>query len=395
MCCTLVGYLVMILRRFIWAGIAFLPGAAAAAVQHPDILSSSIGASGLASASSFAALAVMAASQERRRRNRSGTRARLLKRGALQRLSADLPAKETQLSAVSAALVPGTAAASAVLYGDEPETRDVAMARMLHVVLTSFGADRVEDLEDTDLAELYLLLDLFTPIPGKAGRLALYFRLPAEVLDLRDQLAQVAETRRTFEQQKAVFQAARAVWRSGGDGQRHGLMGNLRAMRIADPDLWHAVVAGHDMSDPAQRDAALWCLSQPLCDQASVALYLRRMLAEGVLETAMNTGDAATMAAALAAARRRTGKSGSLVHVLDLPATADPAGDAARLAKLLEEACAMSGFACPTIAAALFNALPGRAVQSRSGLCLRTGRMSQAPRWADYVDAGRVAQPVV
>lgn len=373
----------MVLKRMIWAGLAFCPGAAMAAASSPEILSMSIGATGIASASACATLAVIAASRDAGK-NGGKARARLLRKGALAKLKADLPAVDTQRATVADAMMAGAGVQPIVLHLNEPETADAAKAAIVRQAVASFGDGDLDDLPQDQLAELYLFVDLLTTTPGNAGRLAHYFRNPAEVLHLRDQLRQIAEDRARFEQQQITFQSARSFWRSAGKKGTGGLLNSLQSLRFADVDLWHYVVVKHDLTNPDQRAAADWCVMHPNCDQATLAVYIRRMLDSGAFEAAIETGDQDRLAM-LRSVILRWISAGSSQQSLVLEASPDAESDMARLAALIERLPQDTDGPRWTLPTGAFGALPGRDAQPRDHWCLQTGRMRAAPRWHDYV----------
>lgn len=343
----------------------------------------SIGATGIASASACATLAVIAASRDARKA-KSKSEPRLLRYGSLSRLHADLPPVETQRATVIGAMDLTQGAKPVVLDLNEPETMEAARAAMVRQVLTSFGYDSVEDLPEKTLAELYLFVDLLTTTPGNAGRLAHYFRKPPEVLDLRDQLQIIAEDRARFEQQQITFQSARSFWRTAGKSGTGGLLESLQSLRFSDTDLWHYVVAHHDLNNPEQREAAQWCLMHPNCDQATLAVYLRRMLDSGTLDHAVAQNDQARLDVVRSVVQRWVGSDGTQ-QVLDIAASDDPTADMARLTALLDKIATITDTPRWPLPVGVFGALPGRETLPRDHWCLDTGRMRAAPRWNDYV----------
>ena len=280
-----------------------------------------------------------------------------MRRGALRRLRRELPSAADQRATLAGCLRHLGEAETAW----HPETAQASRARALEMAMVSLGARELDEATDAQVAELFVLHRLLLSEPGEAGRLAQEFRTPAQILQLRDDLTRAAQKRAEFDRQCLAFEATCEIWESTGTGEQC-LLDKLKAMAAPDPDLWHHIVQNYDVSDPVEEQIALWCLAQPQIEKATVALFLRRVLACDRPEEAVRKGDLAFLAvlrAHLSAYPRLKNRT------IGIATAADPKGAHAAAMALLSRVAEATGTERPTLPGDVYSGLTGRTVQRR------------------------------
>lgn len=271
------------------------------------------------------------------------------------------------------------AAAETELAPGTPESRERATAIALSRILDTWNVPTLHALAPDRLRELYLLDRLLRARPDEAGALAQLFERPDVVLDIRDQIAAIGQRRKAFETQRDAYQATLDAWINQPSVPRpSALLLSLQALDRPDIDLWHKVVLHHDPFDPAQREAALWCVRQLSCDRATVAAYFAFLSADGHLEAAARRGETLWLNAVLSvignwnAGRYTTREIG--LDPTDSVVSAAPVLSAAldRLADITQT----PRWPDPQ---GLFAEYAGRAPRPRDNWCLRSGTITHAP----------------
>ncbi len=269
----------------------------------------------------------------------------------------------------------------------EPELPEHALAGVIGRVLGSWGKHDAQDLSPEELRELWLLVEIVTASPDRAGDLARSFLKPDVVLDIRDRIADVARRREAYDRQLGAFRATQAVWTGVASGAHPApLRTALKALTEPDPDLFHHVIVAHDPTDAAQATAALWCARHPACERASVAQFLSDIATAGRLEAAAERGDIAWLAGVLEVIE--TWNAGQYKgRELGL-SPADAVSDKAPvLSRALDRLSTLQHRPRWPMPRGLFAEYPGRAARDRDHWDLATGRVSRAPSIADYIDA--------
>ncbi|MBP0482383.1 hypothetical protein [Sagittula salina] len=301
---------------------------------------------------------------------------------ALRRVPRDLPDTASQHAAIARALVPEDRQVTM----HTPLSREQATAWVLRRALMGWGLTDLDRMTEEQRATLFLLARLMTTAPGEAGRLAQYFRRPDAVLGLRDEIDTLARARATWDRDHRLFLATQWLWTR----QRHhhepgSLLEALQALGPSDIDLWHRVVLEHDGNQPAQRDAALWCLRQAGCDRATVATYLAQVALDGRLLGAAHSGNAAYLAAV-----RATVANWNAGHYRTAELALDPpdalVGAELRVAQTFHRLSHLTGQAWPMPIGA-FGRHDGRPPRLRQSWDLASGHLTRDPERGDYLDA--------
>ena len=271
-----------------------------------------------------------------------------------------------------------------------PPGRDDAIAAILNRFLTGWNHAGADMLTPQETLELALLDRLLRASPQEAGALAQLFTRPDLMLALRDEVQAVAHARAIHDRDRHAFEATLRLWLRQLTGTAPtDLAEALKGLGAEDPDLWHHVVLTHDRTDPAQRAAALWCIEQPGCDRATIAVYMADPATSDALRRAIETGETGypnrVRAVIDALNDGRYPDAALALDPVDAVAHAAP-GFAAMLTALAEQA----GDRRWPDPCGLFTAYPGRAPRNRAHWDLSTGRLRAAPLRDDYIDMDRV-----
>lgn len=308
-----------------------------------------------------------------------------LLRPSTRRLAArDLPAPEARLVRVADAYAKLAQPELTPPLPGEPPTPDHVVALAIGRILGSWGLETLEQANDDQITDLAAFVGLVTADGDVASRLAMHFRMPAQILEIRDQIAWITDRRARFERQRDAYQAARGLWMMRRGKGAAGLLPLLRSMAAPDPDLWHHVITTCDLRDDHQRNAALWCLAQPDCAKATAATWLIRLVYEGSLARAAQRQDADT-ARALAPVLARWNGCGFADGELGLTPPDALARAATPLCTETEALSNATGISLP-VPRHLFDTLTGRAPHRRDNWCLVTGTLIAPPRIEDYLD---------
>ncbi len=264
-----------------------------------------------------------------------------------------------------------------------PLDRDTAIARTLMGFMQGWKTQDIAKLTELQRAELHLINTLLRTTPGDAGRLAQLFARPDTMLDLRDEIDMIALRRAAFDRDYNAFLATQNIWDTN-TGPRP-LLNALTSMPAEDIDLWHHVVVHHDLRDPAQRAAALWCLQKPTCDRATLAAYFGRLTKDHFLRSPEAQADPAYLSAVQGLIQGWNNgfyKSHELALIApDTVATLQPFFDI-ELNLLLEQ----TGAIWPS-PHCIFIEFDGRPPRPRDHWDLRTGQLSEPPRQQDYFES--------
>ncbi|WP_300435053.1 hypothetical protein [uncultured Mameliella sp.] len=300
----------------------------------------------------------------------------LLRRASLRRRDNTLPSTTDQRLALADAL------AAAVDLRAEPEappTRETAIARILGRILDSWKVTDLAELPPDLTIALTQLERLLKADPGEAGRIAQMFQRPDVVLSLRDEIEKIAEARATYDRAFAAFQATRLMFAAS--PKPGNLTEALQSLGTVDRDLWHRIVLEHDPTDPAQRSAALWCVSQPECDRATVAAYLSSLPEEAQLQNAEIDGDLGF----LGQVRRIIDNCNAGIYRTQELAYTPDSGSAAALARELDGLAVLNReprWPDPQCLSVLYE---GRDPRPRPAWDIALGRLVAAPNRADYL----------
>ncbi|WP_300532718.1 hypothetical protein [uncultured Mameliella sp.] len=300
----------------------------------------------------------------------------LLRRASLRRRDNTLPSTTDQRLALADAL------AAAVDLRAEPEappTRETAIARILGRILDSWKVTDLAELPPDLTIALTQLERLLKADPGEAGRIAQMFQRPDVVLSLRDEIEKIAEARATYDRAFAAFQATRLMFAAS--PKPGNLTEALQSLGTVDRDLWHRILLEHDPTDPAQRSAALWCVSQPECDRATVAAYLSSLPEEAQLQNAEIDGDLGF----LGQVRRIIDNCNAGIYRTQELAYTPDSGSAAALARELDGLAVLNReprWPDPQCLSVLYE---GRDPRPRPAWDIALGRLVAAPNRADYL----------
>lgn len=319
-----------------------------------------------------------------------GRPARLLRQSAFRALPSDLPDEKTMRHVLQRALNPHRPSRSGGLISREPERCDSVLAQALKQVMDSWGVTDLRALAQQQVTELYLLHELMMAGPSEAGRMAQHFLKPDQVLLIHEQVQAIRSRRQEFDAQLAVFEATMALWSSSKDRKTSScdLRAKLEAMKTPDPDLWHSFVLMHDPSKPDHREAALWIVSQPECQQATVAAYLARIVLDGHAEAAARGSRAREDRAFLNRVRRVLEQWNDGLYCSDALGL-DPedmlCGREEDFRAALQRLAAAGKTYLWPMPQDLFRSFPGRAPEPRPAWSLPEGRLVVQPRIGDYV----------
>lgn len=300
----------------------------------------------------------------------------LLRNGALRHMRRELPSPAAQRDALADVLA---AAHDVRAEPEAPPTRATAVARILSRMLTGWKITDLDDLPDDLAAALTLLERLLNADPGEAGRLAQCFQRPDLVLGLRDEIDRIAYKRARHDHAFAAFEATRVM--QAADPAPRDLLEALKFLGEADVDLWHRIVTEHDPFDPAQRAAALWCLSRPDCDRATVAAFFARLTDGAQLQTAARNGDRDFVETV----RSLIARCNASYYTKQEIAFAPPPDAKMRLARELDALAELTGAPRLPDPQCAILALDGRAPRPRPAWDLVRGGLVEPPKRADYL----------
>ncbi|MBT54749.1 MAG: hypothetical protein CMF72_15285 [Mameliella sp.] len=355
--------------RLLLAGAALCPAALLAAAP----VSSAFLPFGIVIGSAGGLLALLSSFRPGKPRRRGPA---LLRRAALRRAGSDLPTLHDQRLAIAKAL---EAAVDLRAEPDAPPTRETAIARILTRILDSWNASDIAALPRDLTLTLTLLKQCLKAPPGEAGRIAQLFQRPDVVLGLRQEIDMIAKARASYDQSLAAYQATRELQATA--PAPGTLTQALRAMNAPDIDLWHRIVTEHDPTDLAQREAALWCATQPACDHASVAVYLARLADGAQLQNAYIDADSAFLEQVrgiIANCNVGIYRHRGLVYV-------PPADAVIRLKAKLDALASLSDSPRWPDPQCVFTVLEGRKPHPRPAWDLSSGRLVAAPNRSDYL----------
>lgn len=300
----------------------------------------------------------------------------LLRRAYLRRRDDTLPSTADQRLALADAL------AAAVDLRAEPEappTKETAIARILGRILDSWKVTDLAELPRDMTIALTQLERLLKADPGEAGRIAQMFQRPDVVLSLREEIERITEARTAYDRAFAAFQATRLMFAAS--PQPGTLTEALQSLGTVDRDLWHRIVLDHDPADPVQRSAALWCVSQPDCDRATVAAYLARLTDESQLQNAEIDGDLGF----LGQVRRIIDNCNTGIYRTQELAHAPDSDSAAALARELDGLAVLNREPRWPDPQCILVQHEGRKARPRPAWDIALGRLVAAPNRADYL----------
>lgn len=310
-----------------------------------------------------------------RRGNHSGGNARLLRRSALRTPPPDLPDARTRRDMVAVALRAATVSDAGV-----PPDHKSAIARIVLRVIQERGCSGPGDISDNTTTELVLLLRLLRAKPGEAGALAQLFQHPDVVLDLRDEVMAVMHRRAAYDRDFAALEATQALW-SAGRTRFDSLRSALAALGTPDQDLWHRVVL-HDGAGAA----ALWCVSQPTCDRATIAAFMQAVVRQDALFAALDRGDQNYLETVQAVLKRWNVGGYGLSEIAYQPEAGDPDW-AKALSAAFDRLAEQTGKQRLPDPCGLFSPVQGRAPRDRSHWDLEEARLVSPPDASAYLDA--------
>ena len=137
----------------------------------------------------------------------SGGAVTLLRASAIPGLLKDMPSREVMSAEVATLLRPLARARR-----DVPPTLDIAIAQVLHTLMTRWGARDPLRLTDGEAAILCLVDRLCRAEPDKAGKLAQNFRRPDVLLEMRARAQALAADRAAHDRSLAAHAEASALW---------------------------------------------------------------------------------------------------------------------------------------------------------------------------------------
>lgn len=265
-----------------------------------------------------------------------------------------------------------------------PLCRDTVIALTLRGFMQGWKTEELTELSEQQRCELYLINTLLRSDPGEAGRIAQLFTRPETMLDLRDEIEEISQRRAAFDRDYGAFAATQDLWANKTE-EKQSLIALLQGLRAPDMDLWHHVVMNHDMSEPDQRRAALWCLHQKDVNRSSVAAFFARLTKEQALRTALAQKDAEFLSSVQELIRTW---NDSFYKLSEL--ALDPSLDVSALKPLfdleleyMQEHADAGDWVAPHC---LFVDYEGRAPRNRDQWDLRNSRLTQAPCQVDYFE---------
>lgn len=306
----------------------------------------------------------------------------LLRPAVLNRPPADLPGHPERRELLARAL-----AGAASIDHTGPTTRDAAIAQVLRRAMEGLPDHDLRRLPASEVLTLYLLDQVLRASPGEAGRLAQLFQIPGDILTLREEIDRIARRRSVFDRDRSAFLATDMLWqRQRSEAPPRSPAGSLSALGVPDIDLWHHVVCRADLADRDQRAAALWCLSQPDCDRATVAAFFARLVTEELLPAMADAADGPVLVAIRQVVEAWNGGTyrGAELAAQDRTAL-EP-----RLSTSLDRVAAITGGRRWPDPHGIFAPCDGRSARPRPAWDLPACRLRRAPELPDYVETGYV-----
>ncbi|MGZ9809182.1 hypothetical protein ACXN5S_01840 [Pseudoroseicyclus sp. H15] len=170
-------------------------------------------------------------------------------------------------------------------FHEGPIPVELFVANVLHGGLKHFGVSRFEDLNDSALIALWLVLQVIVAPDTQAEAALSHFIEPRQVGDLRTKAAKIAAERERYLRERQAFDAAVRTWRAEGrvDLGGHGLLGFVLDQAEADPALWHALATEIDLDSKDQLSTVLWAITQPECNAGTLCAFLSALASSGRL----------------------------------------------------------------------------------------------------------------
>lgn len=366
-------------HRVFLAGLALGPAVAVVvAPSAPSLLPLTLALGGAGSAYALLSSLRTTTTEQAPRRTENA----LMRPDGLRDPSLDVPELAEMRTILKDALRPEVRLPDVVAPPSVEAAVGAALGRVLHL----WNDASLDSLTRDEVVELFLFRRLLMSPADVAGDLSQLFHRPDMVLGIRDEIAAVRKRRASHDRQQAAFDATWRLWQSASQsGARGGLLMALQRLEAADPDLWHKVVLEHDPHDPEQRAAALWCVRQRSCDQATVAAYLAFLAADGHLQAAARRGDTVWLDAVLDVVEAWNAGSYKS-QVLSLSPPDMLMSDAAIFTTELEALSLVTGQPRWPVPQGIFREYSGRPPRNRDNWCLKTGRMSSPPNHPDYID---------
>lgn len=267
----------------------------------------------------------------------------------------------------------------------EPPRFEEGLGRAVRRILNAWARRDAREATDEEILDLYTFCQLMTATAPEAGRLLQAFLKPEHVLDLRQEMIEIGQSHDRYSLQRDQFIAAQSVWQSPPtDGST--LLKTLERFNVPDQDLWHHIVLRHEPRFKDQGEAALWCLSQPDCDQATIAAFFVRAVEEKLLTRAARTGNAPYLDRVSLIIRmwnKGDYSRSELAYEVGQGAKAYAGG----LANELDRAADILNLPHMTSPVDVFRDYAGRAPRARGHWNLSRGTITAAPQADDYIDA--------
>jgi hypothetical protein len=274
-----------------------------------------------------------------------------------------------------------------LLHPTAPPSRDEALCRILRRFQKSWDCANPDALSREEVTVLYALIRIVRGSEAEANTLAQQFKDPSKPLGVRWSIQEISRTYDQFKRDHRAFLATQLQFEHAEQGKTpRDLLSGLRGLKSKDIDLWHRVILEHDPKDPAQRDAALWCLQQPECDRASIAAYMGYVAADGTLRAAAKTRDQAYLDA-ITQILHNWNKGVYQTHEIALDPSDAMIREGERFAQCLDQVAAITGQPSLPMPRRMFTNYPGRPPKRRDHWCLHTGTVRQAPQLSEYIAA--------
>lgn len=272
-----------------------------------------------------------------------------------------------------------------LLHPTAPPSCDEALCRILRRFQKSWDCANPDALSREEVTVLYALTRIVHGSEAEANTLAQQFVDPSKPLGVRWTIQEIGQAYDLFKRDHRAFLATQLQYEHAEQGRSpRDLLSALRGLKSKDIDLWHRIILEHDPKDPAQRDAALWCLQQPECDRASIAAYMAYVAADGTLRAAAKTCDQAYLDVIAKILRRwNDGLYTTREIALDPCDAIIREGD--RFAQSLEQVAMITGQPSLPMPRQMFTNYPGRPAKQRDHWCLQTGTVRQPPQLTEYI----------